>query len=151
MNGGIAYQHASGYSVPKLAAATLELGGAWRFYKAFWGAHDLKMLPGLIAPEIMAKPMSRFVIPLVIQNPAKDIEQVQVSLEVPQGWTFVRKPPSEFRVDAQGTYNYVFEVKTGPQQKEWQPMIIKATSCVPADRHPVGAPADRRRQIHSTH
>ena len=90
---GIPYQAESGYIAPKENAPGVELGGPWQFYKAFWQAHDLRSLPGLIAPEIMAKPDRRFVIPLIVTNPTPNSLPVKVSVEIPEGWVFVRQPP----------------------------------------------------------
>jgi LmbE family N-acetylglucosaminyl deacetylase len=128
---GIPYQAASGYVAPKVSAPSLELGGAWHFYTAFWQAHDLSSLPGLIEPEIMAKPASRFVIPLLVQNPTHAALSVKLSVELPEGWTFVRQPPSPFQVDPLTTYSYIFEVKTSSAQKGWKFIMLNAAS---ADR-----------------
>jgi hypothetical protein len=123
---GVPYKAAPGYIAPKLSAPTVELGGPWRFYAAFWQAHGLNSLPGLIAPEIMARPANRFVIPLIVQNPADAALAVKLSVELPEGWTFVRQPPSSFTVDAQGDYSYVFEAKTASSQKGWKFITINA-------------------------
>jgi len=125
---GIPYQTSPGYATPKLDGPSLELGGPWHFYTAFWQAHDLQHLPGLIAPEIMAKPSARFVIPLLVQNPTESTLPVTMSVDLPAGWKFVRQPPSPFQVDPQVDYSYVFEVKTPSEQKGWQFITIKATS-----------------------
>ncbi len=124
----ILYHAAPGYIAPKLTAPTLELGGPWRFYIAFWQAHGLDTLPGLIAPEIMAKPSARFVIPVIVENPTNAPLPVNLSVELPEGWTLVRRPPSPFTVESQSEYNYIFEAKTSSSQKEWKFITITAES-----------------------
>jgi hypothetical protein len=113
----------------------LELGGPWKFYPAFWQAHALDTLPGLIAPEIMAKPLNRFVIPVLVQNPTDSALPVNLSVELPEGWTFVRRPPSPFTVESQSEYNYIFEAKTSSGQKGWKFIVIDAAS----DGRPIGS------------
>jgi LmbE family N-acetylglucosaminyl deacetylase len=125
---GIPYQPPPGYVAPKLASPAIELGGPWRFYTAFWQAHDLKSLPGLIAPEIMAKPGARFVIPLIVQNPTEASLEVKLSIEIPEGWTMVRQPPSPSLVEAQSDYSYIFEVKTASAQKGWKFITVNAVA-----------------------
>jgi LmbE family N-acetylglucosaminyl deacetylase len=133
--GGVPYQAAPGYVAPKVATPTIELGGPWKFYTAFWQAHGLDSLPGLIDPEIQAKPASHFVIPLLVQNPTSAALPVKLAIELPEGWTFVRQPPSAFTVDAASEYNYVFEAKTASTQKGWKFITIKAE----ADGQPIGS------------
>lgn len=128
---GIPYKAAPGYAAPRIPAPYLELGGPWHFYTAFWQAHDLSSLPGLIEPEIMAKPASRFVIPLLVQNPTDAALSVKLSVELPEGWTFIRQPPSPFQVEPLSAYSYIFEVKTSSAQKGWKFITVNATS---ADR-----------------
>jgi LmbE family N-acetylglucosaminyl deacetylase len=123
---GVPYQSAPGYSAPRLSAPTLELGGPWKFYAAFWQAHGLNSLPGLIAPEIMAKPARNFVIPLIVQNPTDTALAVKLLVELPEGWSFVRQPPSPFTVDSQSDYSYVFEAKTAAAQKGWKFITVNA-------------------------
>jgi LmbE family N-acetylglucosaminyl deacetylase len=125
---GVPYQSTPGYIAPKLSALTLELGGPWNFYSAFWQAHGLDTLPGLIAPEIQAKPANRFVIPVIVQNPTSSAAPVNLSVELPEGWSFVRRPPASFTVDSQSVYNYVFEAKTASSQKDWKVITISAES-----------------------
>ncbi len=123
---GVPYQSAPGYRDPKRTYPTIELGGSWKFYTAFWQAHGLNSLAGLIAPEIQAKPSSRFVIPVVVQNPTNAQLPVKLSVELPDGWGFVRQPPGSFTVDPQSDYSYIFETKTAPEKKGWNFINIKA-------------------------
>ncbi len=125
---GTPYHAAPGYVAPQLTAPSLELGGPWEFYTAFWQAHGLNTLPGLIAPEIMAKPLNRFVIPVLVQNPTNAALPVKLSVDLPEGWTFVRHPPSPFTVESQSDYNYIFEAKTASGQKGWKFITIAAES-----------------------
>ncbi len=125
---GVPYHAAPGYIASQLTAPTLELGGPWQFYTAFWQAHSLNTLPGLIAPEIMAKPSNRFVIPLLVQNPTNAALPVNLSVDLPEGWTFVRHPSSPFTVEPQSDYNYIFEAKTSSGQKGWKFITIAAES-----------------------
>jgi LmbE family N-acetylglucosaminyl deacetylase len=126
ISSALAYQGPPGYIIPKLTSATVELGGSWRFYTGFWQAHSLKTLPGLIAPEIMAKPNSRFVIPVVLQNPGNEALPVKLSVGLPDGWAFVRQPPGSFTVGPNSDYVYTFEAKTASEQKGWKFINISA-------------------------
>ena len=131
---GILYQAAPGYKTPQRTAPTVELGGAWRFYSFFWPAHGLTTLPALLTPEIQAKPSSRFVIPIVVHNPTAESLPVTLSIDPPEGWSFVRHPPASFTVDPKIEFNYIFEMKTGPAKKGWEVMNIKAE----ASGRPIG-------------
>lgn len=125
---GVPYQAPPGYNASKVSTPTLELGGPWKFYAAFWQTHGLATLPGLIDPEIMVKPASHLIIPLLVQNPTDTALAVKLSVELPAGWTFIRHPPSPFTVDPQSDYNYVFEVKTAPAKTAWKFVTIHAES-----------------------
>ena len=125
---GIHYQSAPGYIAPKLTGPVLELGGPWKFYAAFWQAHGLETLPGLIEPEIMAKPLNRFVIPVIVENPGDSALPVNLTVELPEGWTFVRRPATPFTVESRSEYNYIFEAKTSAGQKGWTFIAINAVS-----------------------
>ncbi len=125
---GIGFQHVSGYIAPQATDLGIELGGPWQFYHTFWRAHDVNTLEGLIAPEIQAKPASRFVIPILVENPTKDSQAVRVEVDIPEGWTFVRLPPGPVTVDAKSEANYIFEVKTGAAKKGWEYIGVKAFS-----------------------
>jgi len=124
--GGVPYGAAPGYIAPRLNGAVVELGGPWKFYAEFWQAHGLETLPGLIDPEIQAKPANHFVIPVLVQNPTGAALPAKMAIELPEGWTFVRQPPSPFTVDAGSEYSYIFEVKTASTQKGWKFITIKA-------------------------
>ncbi len=123
---GIPYQAARGYVTPQFTHPIFELGGAWRFYSAFWPAHGLTSLQVLLSPETQARPASRFVIPVVVHNPTAASLPVNLALEMPEGWSFVRKPPTSFSVDPQSEYSYIFEIKTGPAKKGWSFINMKA-------------------------
>ncbi len=122
----LSYHAAPGYDAPNVTVPSIELGGPWKFYKAFWQAHALDSLPGLVAPEIMAKPASSFVIPVIVHNPTASPLNVKLAVELPEGWKFIRQPPGSFTVDPESEYNYIFEAKTATAATDWKFITIKA-------------------------
>ena len=126
--GGIAYRRPPGFTPAQLTAPTVELGGSWYFYRRFWQAHGLEHLADLLSPEIMAQYSSRFTIPVVVENPTDAPLNVNLSVNLPEGWTFVRRPANNFSVDAHDTSTYLFEAKAPTAQAGWKTIAIDAES-----------------------
>ena len=64
----------------------MELGGAWRFYAAFYPAHGLCDLPVAKVPEIGVKTGTTLVIPIVILHDSSRTLQVDITVKAPEGW-----------------------------------------------------------------
>jgi LmbE family N-acetylglucosaminyl deacetylase len=124
----IPYHTPPGFAQRKLSSPQLELGGSWYFYRQFWQAHGLEHLANLLEPEIMAQFSSRFTIPLIIENPTDRPMHVNLSVNLPPGWSFVRQPAGTFSVRANSIYSYIFETKTPSSQSGWQNIAIDAES-----------------------
>jgi hypothetical protein len=124
----IPYHAPPGFAPHEPSAPQLELGGSWFFYRQFWQAHGLGHLADLLQPEIMAQFSSRFTIPLIVENPTDQSIDVNLSINLPAGWTFVREPDRSFSVPAHGSYSYIFETKTPAAQSGWQTLAIAAES-----------------------
>ena len=124
----IPYHAPPGFAERKSTSPHLELGGSWYFYRQFWQAHGLEHLADLLGPEIMAQFSSRFTIPLIVENPTDQSIDVNLSVNLPPGWSFVRQPGASFSVPAHDAYSYIFEAKTPSSQTGWKTMDIAAES-----------------------
>ncbi len=122
---GIPYHKPPGYTPRQLTTPAIELGGPWLFYRRFWQVHGLEHLASLVGPEIMAKYGSPFVIPVAVDNPTGQKVNVSFSVDLPEGWRFVRPLPSTASVEAHQSYTVPFEVKTTSQQTSgWKTIAI---------------------------
>lgn len=130
----IPYHRAPGYTPPTESSASIELGGSWHFYREFWQAHGIERLADLIGPEIMAQFSSPFTIPVIVDNPTAKPLKVNLAVDLPPGWTFMRSFPSNFLVDAQGAASVQIALKAAAEQKGWKTIGIRADS----DGKPIG-------------
>lgn len=74
------------------APVDVELGGPFGFYWHFWRAHDLSALSylewlGNLHWEIAIQPRDTLTIPIVIRNSTAAPVKVNISAEMPAGWT----------------------------------------------------------------
>ncbi len=60
---GIAYEPPPQFIPHKASRPVLELGGPWRFYHAFWPAHNIEHLADLVPPEVEVGNSSTLTIP----------------------------------------------------------------------------------------
>lgn len=83
----IPFSPVRGYRAPENAAGlSIELGGRWAFYKHFYPAHNLDVMPGLLAPEIGVGSGQRFSVPLVLHNTTDKPVTFHVRAQLPPGW-----------------------------------------------------------------
>jgi hypothetical protein len=67
---------------------SMEFGGPWKFYQAFWTAHGMPHLAQLLPiPEVSLRMGKRLYVPLVLNNDTDSVEEVRVTAVLPQGWT----------------------------------------------------------------
>lgn len=126
---GIAYHPAPRHIPEPPSAPTFELGGSWRFYRDFWPAHGLDHLANLVGPEVQVNFASFLWVPLVVENPSATPLEVTVALDMPQGWTYVRKPQLQFTVAPHQTYSMHLEVRTPEERVEgWKTLTVRADS-----------------------
>lgn len=83
----VAFAPVRGYRPPANEPPyALELGGAWAFYRRFYQAHDLEVMPGLLAPEIGAGSGAHFSVPLVMHNDTDSPVTFHLRARLPAGW-----------------------------------------------------------------
>jgi LmbE family N-acetylglucosaminyl deacetylase len=70
----------------KRTGISVELGGAFAFYRQFWKVHDIEHLAKLIEPEIMIAGGSYLHFPLLIGNYTSESVEIEVTIEFPDGW-----------------------------------------------------------------
>ncbi len=78
---------APGYRATERRGVTLELGGAFAFYRDFWRAHGIDNIGPLVKPEIAIATGSYFFLPLILRNDTKDSVVVGLSVDAPTTWT----------------------------------------------------------------
>lgn len=124
---GIPYHPPPRYIPTGPSAPTFELGGSWRFYRDFWPAHGLEHLADLVDPQVAVNFASFLWVPLVVENPGPAALDVKVTVDLPQGWTYVRKPQLQFTAEPGQTYAMHFEVRTPEERVEgWKTLSIRA-------------------------
>ena len=87
-SGPIPFAPVRGYRPPEnTAGLSMELGEGWAFYRRFYPAHDLDVMPGLLAPELGVGSGQHFPVLLVIHNNADKPVTIHLRTKLPQGWT----------------------------------------------------------------
>ena len=67
---------------------SMELGGPWSFYRAFWPAHDLSHLSELLeGVGVSVLPGERVTIPVLIHNDTDSAVTATINASFPAGWT----------------------------------------------------------------
>lgn len=124
---GIPYHPVPVFSPHEPTAPGLELGGSWHFYHNFWPAHGLDHLANLVTPEVEVNFDSFLWVPLLIANPTGDPLNVNLAVDVPAGWAYIRKPSQQVTVPPHQTYSLHFELKTPAERVEgWKTIAIRA-------------------------
>jgi hypothetical protein len=108
---------------------SIELGGAWAFYRVFWKAYNLEHLAELLPePEVGIPPGGALYAPLLIHNDTDAQAQVSLFVTLPQGWR-VTSGEGRYTVAAHDTYPVqtlaVAPNATGeaPQEVTWEAEI----------------------------
>ncbi len=68
-------------------AQSLELGGPWAFYRAFYPAHGLDFLIPLVKPQSAFVPGRSFWVPLLLHNGSDKTINIVLHSNLPEGWT----------------------------------------------------------------
>ncbi|MEO8911219.1 MAG: PIG-L family deacetylase [Gemmatimonadaceae bacterium] len=77
-----------GYRPPVNAPPmSIELGGGWAFYRRFYPAHNLDVMPGLLAPEIGVGSGQHFAVFLVLHNDTEKPVSFHLRTQLPPGWS----------------------------------------------------------------
>ncbi len=88
-----------GYHSTETREISVELGGAWAFYDAFWLAQGLKQLRDWIEPRVGVRLGGSVAIPLVLNNNTAVNQEITLSTRFPNGWTEATRP-GQFQVRA---------------------------------------------------
>lgn len=128
--GGIPYHRPPGYVPQPEKAASIQLGGPWRFYRIFWPAHGIENLASLLpGPEIMYYPGSRVAIPITMLNPEDLTLPVTLSITLPAGWQATGQPPLQFSLAPHSQYSFSVQAKTpSDPTQQWEHVVITAKS-----------------------
>ena len=133
-----------GYRPPENAPAlSIELGQGWAFYKRFYPAHSLDVMPGLLAPELGAGSGQRFPVMLLLHNDTDQPVAFHLRTQLPTGWSvdststqhshpwpmsdFIASPHDDLAVR-------IRLIAPSVQKSQWQTISWTAT----ADGHELG-------------
>jgi LmbE family N-acetylglucosaminyl deacetylase len=65
---------------------SIELGEGWAFYKRFYPAHNLDVMPGLLLPELGVGSGQHFAVLLLLHNATDKPVTFRLRTQLPQGW-----------------------------------------------------------------
>jgi len=87
-SGQIPFAPVRGYRPPENSAGvSMELGQGWAFYRRFYPAHNLDVMPGLLAPELGVGSGQHFSVLLLLHNPTDNPVTFNLRTQIPPGWT----------------------------------------------------------------
>jgi LmbE family N-acetylglucosaminyl deacetylase len=87
-SGAIPFAPVRGYRPPENASGlSMELGQGWAFYRRFYPAHNLEVMPGLLAPELGVGSGEHFPVMLLIHNPTDKPVAINLRTQLPPGWS----------------------------------------------------------------
>ena len=87
-SGQIQFAPVRGYRPPETAAGlSIELGAGWAFYRRFYPAHNLDIMPGLLSPELGVGSGQHFPVLLLLHNATDKPVTFHLRTQLPQGWT----------------------------------------------------------------
>ena len=76
-----------GYRPPdNPAGVSMELGQGWAFYRRFYPAHNLDVMPGLLAPELGVGGGQHFAVLLLLHNPTDKAVTFNLRTQLPPGF-----------------------------------------------------------------
>ena len=77
-----------GYRPPdKVPPVSIELGQGWAFYKRFYPAHNLDVMPTLLAPELGVGSGQHFAVILLLHNATDKPVAFHLRTQLPPGWS----------------------------------------------------------------
>jgi LmbE family N-acetylglucosaminyl deacetylase len=125
----IRYAAVRGYRPDAGQGISIELGGPWAFYRAFWKAHNLDLLPGLIkTPEVAVGSGAQVHVPILIHNDTDESVQVTLTSGLPPAWNELNGT-AQYAVRAHEVYPVqTAYVAASTEKPEWQALTWKAES-----------------------
>jgi LmbE family N-acetylglucosaminyl deacetylase len=86
-SGQIPFAPVRGYRPPdNTPGVSMELGEGWAFYRRFYPAHNLDVMPGLLSPELGVGRGEHFPVLLLLHNATDKPVTLHLRTQVPQGW-----------------------------------------------------------------
>jgi len=86
-SGAIPFAPVRGYRPPEnTAGLSMELGQGWAFYRRFYPAHNLDVMPGLLAPELGVGSGEHFPVLLLLHNATDKPVTFRLRTQLPPGW-----------------------------------------------------------------
>jgi LmbE family N-acetylglucosaminyl deacetylase len=108
--GPIPFSPATREPLAKTPGLQLELGGAWRFYHAFWHAHGLNEMAAIDLHDFgPVRDGGEVRVPLVVINDTSSEQSVSVTATFPAGW-MERQRPTTIVVPANGQVEFTSSV-----------------------------------------
>jgi len=86
-SGQIPFAPVRGYRPPEnVPGLSIELGEGWAFYRRFYPAHNLDVMPRLLSPELGVGSGQHFPVLLVLHNATDKPVTFHLRTQFPQGW-----------------------------------------------------------------
>jgi hypothetical protein len=85
-SGQIPFAPVRGYRPENSASLSMELGQGWAFYRRFYPAHNLDVMPGLLAPELGVGSGEHFPVLLLLHNSTDAPVTFHLKTQLPPGW-----------------------------------------------------------------
>jgi LmbE family N-acetylglucosaminyl deacetylase len=123
----VAFAPSLGYKPRARSGVSIELGGPWAFYRAFWQVHGLAQLPDLL-PEtgVNVYPGERIQIPILIHNDSDSDASVTIGANAPPGWTEIAGAGTYLVPAHESVETYVKAKTTSGQGNGTQNLVLNA-------------------------
>ena len=128
--GAIQFAPVRGYRPPENSAGlSMELGEGWAFYRRFYPAHNLDVMPGLLSPELGVGGGERFPVLLLLHNPTDKPVTFHLRTQLPPGWNVDSTsaqhshpwPMNTFTAGAHDDFSVRIRlVAPSPEKSQWQ-------------------------------
>lgn len=105
---------------PVGSGIALELGGPWSFYRAFYQAHGLQSLAGLVPAQTALSADRQLWVPLLLTNHSDQAADVTLHANLPAGWSGTTRDGDVYHVEAGATYPIMIFM-TAPDDSGKQP------------------------------
>ena len=137
-SGQIPFAPVRGYRPPENSAGlSMELGQGWAFYRRFYPAHNLDVMPGLLAPELGVGGGEHFPVLLLLHNNTDSPVTFHLRTQFPPGWAVDSTsaqhshpwPMSDFTVAAHDDLSVRIRlVAPRPEKSQWQTIAWTANA-----------------------